>query len=87
MRPDLQVEKIRRAHHILHPADQAHHAEAFAPQLKGSAGQYLYHLQGEETRPHLQRIGKLMQRFLVELAPAYATDETYQMLLQRVFYE
>jgi hypothetical protein len=34
----------------------------------------------------VQRIGELMHRLLVELAPTYATDKTYQML-QRVFHE
>jgi len=82
----LLVEVIQRAHRMLHPADQAHYAEALAPYLNGSAGQYIYHFQGEETRPHVQRIGELMHRLLVELAPTYATDETYQVL-QRVFHE
>ena len=85
-RVHLLVEVLQRAHRMLNQADQAHYAEAFAPYLQGSSGQYVYHLKGAETSPHLQRIGELMQRLLVELAPTYATDATYQML-QRVFDE
>lgn len=85
-RVHLLVEVLQRAHRMLNPADQALYAEAFAPYLQGSAGQYVYHLKGEETGPHLQRIGELMHRLLVELAPTYAPHAIYQ-LLQRVFRE
>lgn len=85
-RVHLLVEVLQRTHRRLNPADQAHYAEAFAPYLQGSSGQYVYHLKGEETSPHLQRIGELMHRLLVELAPTYVTDATYQML-HRVFHE
>lgn len=85
-RVQLLVEVLQRVHRMLDKTDQARYAEAFAPYLQGSSGQYVYHLKGEQTPPHLQRIGELMHRLLVELAPTYATDETYQML-QRVFHE
>jgi hypothetical protein len=85
-RVHLLVEVLHRAHRMLNPADQAHYAEAFAPYLQGSSGQYVYHLKGAETSPHLQRIGELMHRLLVELAPTYGANDTYQML-QRVFRE
>lgn len=85
-RLQLLVEILHRTHRMLSEADQAHYAEAFAPYLKGSSGQYVYHLKDQETEPHLQHIGALMHRLLVELAPAYATHSTYQML-QRVFDE
>lgn len=85
-RLQLVVEIVQRAYRMLSEADQAHYAEAFAPYLKGSSGQYVYHLKGQETEPHLQRIGELMYRLLAELAPTYATHSTYEML-QRVFNE
>jgi hypothetical protein len=82
----LLVEMLQRTYRMLSEADQAGYAEAFAPYLKGSSGQYVYHLKGQETEAHLQRIGELMYRLLAELAPTYATHPTYQML-QRVFDE
>jgi len=85
-RLQLLVEVLQRVHRILSAAEQAHYAEAFAPYRKGSSGQYVYHLKGEDTQPHLQRIGELMHRLLIELAPTYQSHETYQML-GRVFHE
>jgi hypothetical protein len=85
-RVQLLVEVLQRVHRMLQDADRAHYADAFAPYLKGSSGQYLYHLKGEDTGPHLQRIGELMHRLVNELAPAYVSHDTYQTL-QRVFHE
>jgi len=85
-RLQLLVEVLQRVHRMLTEADQARYADLFAPYLKGSSGQYIYHLRGEETGPHLQGIGELMHRLLGELAPAYAQEPVYQML-QRVFKE
>ena len=85
-RLQLLVEIVQRVYRMLSQADQAHYAEAFAPYLKGSSGQYVYHLKGQETEPHLQRIGELMYRLLAELAATYATHSTYEML-HRVFNE
>ena len=85
-RLQLLVEVLQRVQRMLTEADQGRYAAAFAPYLKGSSGQYIYHLKGEETEPHLQRIGELMHRLLVELAPGYAEDPVY-LILQRVFQE
>ena len=85
-RVQLLVEILQRVQRMLNKADQVGYTEAFAPYLKGSSGQYVYHLKGEETAPHLQRMGELMQRLLVELAPAYGAHSTFKML-QRVFPE
>jgi hypothetical protein len=83
-RLQLLVEMLQRVQRMLTPADQARYAEVFEPYLKGTSGQYVYQLKGEETSPHLQRIGELMYRLAAELAPAYAAEPTYQ-LLERVF--
>ena len=85
-RLQLLVEMLQRVHRMLSATDQARYEEAFAPYLKGSSGQYIYHIRGEETRSHMQQIGELMQRLLAELQPTYAEHATYQML-QRVFAE
>ena len=86
-RLQLLVEVLQRVHRILSEADQAHYADAFAPYLKGSSGQYVYHIKGEDTGPHLQRIGELMQRLLNELSPAYEAHETYHILERAVHLE
>jgi len=85
-RLQLLVEILQRTHRMLSEADQAHYAEAFARYLKGSSGQYVYHLKGQQTEAQLQRIGELMYRLLTELTPAYAQHAAYHML-QRVFDE
>jgi len=85
-RMQLLVEVLQRVHRMLNTGDQGRYAEAFAPYLKGHAGQYVYRMKSEETGTHLQRIGELMQRLLVELKVGYATEPVYQVL-ERVFGE
>lgn len=81
-RLQLLVEVLQRVHRLLSPAEQLHYAAAFAPYLRGSAGQYVYHVKSGTTAPHLQAIGELMQQLVAELAVAYAADATYQMLVR-----
>jgi hypothetical protein len=85
-RLQLLVEVLQRVHRMLSKADQAQYAEQFAPYLRGSSGQYVYHLKGQDIEPHQQRIGELMYRLLNELASRYVSHKTYQML-ERVFHE
>jgi len=85
-RLQLLVEILQRVHRILSAAEQARYAEEFAPYLKGSSGQYVYHLKGGDIEPHMQCIGELMQRLLVELESEHQPHETYQVL-ERVFHE
>ncbi|MFB0535773.1 MAG: transposase [Anaerolineae bacterium] len=86
VRLELLVEVLQRVYRMLTEADQAYYAEAFAPYLKGSASQYIYHLRGQDTAPHMARIGRLMYRLLAELSTLYGDHDVYQML-QRVFHE
>ncbi len=85
-RIQLLVTVLQRVPRMLTEEDQMYYAEALAPYLKGHAGQYVYNLKSEETDDHLQRIGALMQRLLVELKPAYEEEPIYQVLA-RVFGE
>jgi hypothetical protein len=85
-RLQLLVEVVQRVYRILGASDQQRYAEAFAPYLKGSSGQYLYHLKGEDGTAHIERIGRLLQQLVDELASSYAEDPVYQML-KRVFEE
>jgi len=85
-RLQLLVEVLQRVYRMLTVEDQGHYAEDFAPFIQGHAGQYVYHIKGQDTSEHLQRIGELMQRLLVELEPSYAQEPVYQMFM-RVFGE
>ncbi|MDI6809958.1 MAG: transposase [Candidatus Eisenbacteria bacterium] len=85
-RVQLLVEVLQRVHRMLSEADQARYAELFAPYIKGHAGQYVYHMKGEEVGAHLQRIGEVMQRLLADLKAGYASEAVYQVL-ERVFGE
>jgi hypothetical protein len=81
-RLQLLVEVLQRVHRMLSLAEQARYGAAFAPYLKGSAGQYVYRVKSGATAPHLQAIGELMQQLVAELTPAYAQEATYQMLVR-----
>jgi hypothetical protein len=85
-RLQLLVEVLQRVHRMLADQDQQRYAEEFAPYLRGSSGQYIYHIKGEESQAHLQRIGELMQQLLTELPDTYAHEPAYQVL-KRVFKE
>lgn len=85
-RLQLLVEVLQRVQRMLTPADQARYAEAFASYVKGHASHYVYRIKGEQTAPHLQRIGELMQRLVEELRDTYAEESVYQVLT-RVFGE
>jgi hypothetical protein len=85
-RVQLLVEVLQRVQRMLNETDQKHYVEEFSPYLKGHAGQYVYRMKREEMGEHLQQIGELMQRLLVELKPAYAGEAEYQVL-ERVFGE
>jgi len=85
-RVQLLVEVLQRVHRMLEETDQQRYAKDFEPYLKGSSGQYIYHLKGEDIAKHLQRIGELMHRLVGELGSRYGGESTYQVL-QRVFQE
>jgi hypothetical protein len=85
-RLQLLVEIAHRVQRMLSKADQARYAERLAPYLRGTSGQFIYHLKGQTTAPHLQHLGELFQTLLLELQPIYADHDTYQ-LLARVFRE
>ena len=85
-RLQLLVEILQRVHHMFDETDQAQYVERFDPYLKGSSGQYLYRIKGEDTDRHLKNIGELMQTLVEELHDKYQDDPTYP-ILTRVFDE
>jgi len=85
-RLQLLVSILQRVHRMLTEEDKAHYSDVFAPYIQGHAGQYVYHIKGQDTSEHLQKIGELMQRLVAELRPGYAQEPGYQTL-ERVFGE
>jgi hypothetical protein len=85
-RLQLLVEVLQRVHRMLSEEDQQQYAEAFAPYLKGSSGQYIYRLKAGDVAEHLQGIGELMAQLTDQLAARYGAESAYQVL-QRVFQE
>jgi hypothetical protein len=85
-RLQLLVEVAQRVHRMLSDAERARYAERFQPYVRGTSGQFLYHLKGATTAPQLQALGELFQTLVVELEATYATHDTYR-LLARVFQE
>jgi len=77
----LLVEVLQRVHRMLGEIDRARYEQAFAPYLRGSAGQYVYRVKGEDGAAHMERLGELMSRLVVELAAIYGEDEGYQLLV------
>lgn len=85
-RLQLLVEVLQRVHRMLDEKDRQLYAEVFMPYLKGSSGQYIYHLKVGDVAGQLQRIGELMAQLTTELAAHYGEEPAYHVL-QRVFRE
>ena len=85
-RLQLLVEVLQRVRRMLTEEDQRQYEEDFAAYIKGHSGQYVYHLKGEDTSEHLQKIGELMQRLVNDLQEAYKEEPVY-MVLCKVFGE
>jgi Transposase DDE domain/Transposase domain (DUF772) len=85
-RLQLLVEVIQRMAGCLSEFEQARYEALLSPYLKGSSGQYVYHLKAGEGQSHLQAIGQVMRQLVKELALAYA-EETAYAVLKRVYEE
>lgn len=85
-RLQMLVTVLQRLQRDLRQTDQALYEAELGPYLKGSPGQYVYHLKPGSYEQHLNQIGQLMYRLVTELASTYADEASYQMLV-RVFQE
>jgi hypothetical protein len=85
-RLQLLVEVVQRVQRMLDEVDQQRYADDFSAYIKGSSGQYIYRIKGEQYGEHIQRVGELMHKLLAELAGKYADEPAYQVL-DRVFKE
>ena len=85
-RLQLLVEVLQRVYRDLSEADQQTYTPEFAAYLKGSSGQYIYRVKPEAYASHLEQIGQVMHKLVLELAVAYAAQPSYQLLV-RVFNE
>jgi len=83
----LLVEGIQRLHRLLTETEQAQWRETFAPYLKGTAGQYAYHVKGKDaTQEHLQRAGQTLFALLAGLKAKCESQDLYQVV-RRLFDE
>jgi len=82
----LLVEMLQRVHRMLWESDRQRYTTEFAPYIQGTAGQFMYHLKGQDVAPHIEQVGLLMARLVAELGATYGDDPTYT-LLDRVFHE
>ncbi len=85
-RLQLLVEVLQRVQRMLSQEDQGRYSEDFSAYLKGTSGQYVYRIKGEEIDNHLRPIGELMHRLVEELRDDYDQEPGYHMLV-RVFEE
>ena len=82
----LLVEMLQRVQRMLTETDRQRYGADFTSYVRGTAGQFMYHLRGQELAPHIEQVGVLMARLVVDLAATYNQDDTY-VLLERVFLE
>ena len=85
-RVQLLVEVLQRVWCMLSEVEQQRYKAEFEPYLKGTSGQYVYHIKSGEGQSHLKEIGHLMQALVDDLERLYAEKETYAVLA-RVFSE
>jgi hypothetical protein len=79
-RLQLLVEVLQRVWRMLGEENQPPYAPAFAPYIKGTSGQYTYHIEPGEGPRHLEAIGMLMRQLVTDLATAYGDEAAYQVL-------
>jgi len=82
----LLVEMLQRVHRMLSESDRQRYTTEFAPYIQGTAGQFMYHLRGQDVAPHIEQVGLLLARLVTELGATYGNEPTYA-LLHRVFHE
>lgn len=85
-RLQLLVEVLQRVYRDLSEADQQHYAAEFGAYVTGSSGQYLYRLKPEMYASQLEQIGQVIHKLVIALAPTYAEQPSYHLLV-RVFNE
>lgn len=86
-RVELLVEVALRMWRVLEEADQAAHAERFAPYVAaGSSGQFLHRTRGSDLGAALERLGGLYAWMAEALEAAYGETEVHG-IVRRVFAE
>lgn len=85
-RLQLLIEVLQRTYRLLHAADKLIWHAHFEPYIKEKSGRYLYRLKGEKHQSHIEQVGIVMQKLVIELADKYGDDAAFAVL-QRVFNE
>lgn len=81
-RIQLLVEVLHRVWRMLNEQDKAKYKERFAPYIKNTSGQYVYHLKPGEGADCLLKIGHQMRSLVEELSPHYIEELVYQVLVR-----
>lgn len=79
-RLQLLVEVLQHVYRMLDAEDQEKYGSQFEPYLRGSSGQYAYHMRGEEPREQLNEIGQLMARLVTDLEARYGSHDAFGVL-------
>lgn len=86
-RIELLVEVALRMWRVLNEADQAEHAERFAPYVRAkTSGQFLYRLRKSDLDATLERLGELYAWMAEALEAGYGSTEIHRTV-RRVFAE
>lgn len=85
-RLQLLVEMLIRIHRVLDEKDQKQYEELFAPYIRKTSGQFLYHLEQSEIQTELEKIGAVYNQIQQELFPRYKEVEVFKVF-ERVFEE
>jgi Transposase DDE domain/Transposase domain (DUF772) len=85
-RLQLLVEVLQRVWRMLDEDDRATYEEMFAPYVKNTSGQYVYHLKAGKGQSQLKQIGRQMQELVKYLTDKYQDEPPYQVL-ERVYDE
>ncbi|MDK1118859.1 MAG: transposase [Anaerolineae bacterium] len=77
-RLQLLVEVLQRVQRMLNAVDKIQYDQAFSAYLKGSSGQYVYHVKAGESDEYLESIGELMRRLVRELASGLQSPDDWK---------
>lgn len=81
-RLQLLVEVLQRVWRMLSEDDKARYKADLAAYVRGSSGQYTYHVEAGQAATHLEQIGHLMRRLGNELASSYSEQAAYSVLMR-----
>jgi len=85
-RLQLLIEVLIRLHRILTKKEKKKYSDKFAPYIKQSSGQYIYHLKGSDLNSEIEKIGEVYHWLYKKLEKKYSGVEIFQTF-ERVYTE